>query len=556
MRGVFGAAMALLAAGSVVVLATPGAQSSVPTVDSTTPAPMQDGFPHELHEGLFPLCVGCHGGAVTGRAEEMFPTPGSCGECHDGERAAPVDWTPPEPRVSNLRFSHLNHRTLEELIEGEASDCRACHAPHDPPLRMQVAEAPPEGCIACHAHTVDTHLAPEARCDICHVPLTQAQALSTERIAGFPLPESHEAPDFLSAHAPDGGLGQLQCATCHARETCEVCHVNANDLESVTALGRDQRVASLVRDREAQYPLPETHREPDWPWDHGGMASAEPARCANCHTQPSCLECHTGERIGPEEPEDRADSGGEATPPETDAVGQVAGRGFIHRSTSGGTIQSTRVALTDVPTPVLPRDTLPIPRRDPLEAIRTLPIPVPGGPQGVDLTGAGRRIHPADFSTRHASFAATGTLQCTTCHSEQYCADCHAGADSRAFHPDNFLERHAAEVFGASGECASCHSTEAFCRDCHVSSGIAADGSRDVAFHSAEPAWILTHGQAARVGLQSCASCHGQTDCLECHSNAGWGVNPHGPGFDAESMARQSPATCYFCHIGGPPGEG
>jgi hypothetical protein len=164
-------------------------------------------------------------------------------------------------------------------------------------------------------------------------------------------------------------------------------------------------------------------------------------------------------------------------------------------------------------------------------------------------------VHSVDFATRHGSWAATGALQCAQCHTETYCVDCHVGPNEREFHLPNFMERHAFEVFASPTECQSCHSTETFCRDCHVSAGIASGGRLDVAFHTAQPLWLLTHGQAARTGLESCASCHRQTDCLACHSSiGGWGVSPHGSGFDGNRVAARNRLTCQWCHLGDPLG--
>ena len=51
-------------------------------------------FPHAEHEGLFPLCSGCHAGIETVSARaEWYPEPASCAACHDGEREDPVEWT-------------------------------------------------------------------------------------------------------------------------------------------------------------------------------------------------------------------------------------------------------------------------------------------------------------------------------------------------------------------------------------------------------------------------------------------------------------------------------
>jgi hypothetical protein len=445
-------------------------------------------FPHAEHQGLFPLCEGCHIGVVTGVEAELFPDPASCGECHDGVREERVEWTPPGPRATNLRFFHPDHQDLVEA-EGEAATCQTCHAVEQPRFRMDVTMAQAESCLQCHVHEANEHLSPAAECAVCHMPLTEAERVPVQRIAAFPLPASHEDPDFLSRHAPDTPLELISCGVCHARNTCERCHVNADRLDEIATLDRDERVASLEAGRVAEYPVPDSHLDPDWGWDHGTMAFAETARCSNCHTQPSCTECHV----------------------------------------EGG--------------------------RRSADVIASLPHPIPGGAPGVDLSEAGDRVHPFDFGDRHAVFAATGALQCMECHSQQYCSDCHAAADSRDFHPPNFMERHAFEVFSGGQDCQSCHSTEAFCRDCHVQVGVASQGRLNVAFHTAQPLWILAHGQAARVGMESCASCHRQTDCLACHSTfLGRGVNPHGPGFDAEGMAARNRVTCRWCHLGDPLG--
>lgn len=443
-------------------------------------------FPHEEHATLFPTCEGCHAGVQTGDDEALFPPEGSCAECHDGERAEEVEWSAPGPRPSNLRFFHPDHP--EVVSEAEApSTCSTCHLPDEPATRMSVEDLRAEGCVECHAHEADEHLAVDVDCSACHVSLTDAERLPVDRVSLFQEPATHDDPDFTSQHAPDTPFQEFSCSVCHARETCERCHVNADRLEEVQGLSRDERVASLEADKEAEYPLPESHEAVEWGWDHGDMALEEPARCSNCHTRPTCTECH-----------------------------QEAG-------TSA-------------------------------EVIGSLPLRDPAGPPGVDLEGAAETVHPDDFEDRHGSWAATESVTCQECHrNEQYCSDCHAGPESREFHPVNFMERHAFESYAGEGECQSCHSTEVFCRECHTEVGVSPQAGTDAAFHTNEPMWILTHGDAARVGLESCAACHRQTDCVQCHSEAGgWGVNPHGPGFDGDRMSAKNRATCRWCHLDAP----
>jgi hypothetical protein len=162
------------------------------------------------------------------------------------------------------------------------------------------------------------------------------------------------------------------------------------------------------------------------------------------------------------------------------------------------------------------------------------------------------RVHEPDFRRSHRSQGATRALDCSGCHARRFCADCHAGEGERRYHPANFTVRHAASGYAREIECATCHNTEAFCRSCHQENGLASRGRLDVAFHTAQPQWLLQHGRAARQGLQNCASCHVQRDCMTCHSTTGWGVNPHGPGFDASRMASRAPASCLACHLGVP----
>jgi hypothetical protein len=171
-----------------------------------------------------------------------------------------------------------------------------------------------------------------------------------------------------------------------------------------------------------------------------------------------------------------------------------------------------------------------------------------GGAPGVDPARISRAVHASDIKLHHGRLAATGQLDCVQCHAREQCASCHAAADARAFHLPQFVERHAADVFAGRGECQACHSTETFCRACHARNGIAAQNMKS-AFHDAQPMWILSHGQAARRGLDACASCHRQNDCVQCHSaTGGWGVNPHGPGFSGRGATR-SAASCRLCHM-------
>ena len=62
---------------------------------------------------------------------------------------------------------------------------------------------------------------------------TQAQ------IGAFPAPATHASPQFLTEHGPMASAEATNCSVCHARESCTVCHVNAEKVPAIMALGPD-----------------------------------------------------------------------------------------------------------------------------------------------------------------------------------------------------------------------------------------------------------------------------------------------------------------------------
>ncbi len=157
----------------------------------------------------------------------------------------------------------------------------------------------------------------------------------------------------------------------------------------------------------------------------------------------------------------------------------------------------------------------------------------------------------------HSNLAATDPGNCATCHTETYCVACHDGPADGGYHPPSFVARHQADAWGRSSECATCHSTAAFCRECHEASGLGSRGRLEAGYHDAEPLWLIRHGGAARQNLESCASCHQQNDCVQCHGVLGsYQISPHTADFDAEAAWVRSPRTCIACHTSNPIGGG
>jgi hypothetical protein len=175
--------------------------------------------------------------------------------------------------------------------------------------------------------------------------------------------------------------------------------------------------------------------------------------------------------------------------------------------------------------------------------------------------------HTPFFREDHKAVAAAATSSCQTCHVvERQCQTCHLGSetverrrdaperrDVDLYHPADFVSQHSAAAFNREAECSTCHNPQVYCQSCHASLGYgSSDGRTDTGFHNASPGFQFGHGQAARQGLESCAACHRQDDCLACHSaKSGRNINPHGPNFDADQLRSKNKGFCLLCHFSG-----
>lgn len=408
----------------------------------------QDGFPHAEHTGLFPTCLGCHAGAATGDPARMVSAgPEDCAECHDGTRLDRVSWTAPEPEATNLDFSHPEH--VREVREAGGSDlaCESCHRLPGEEERMQVVLAAASLCVDCHLPTGEGHLAAVTDCSTCHLPLARASGLSGGRIAEFPQPPGHEAADFLLVHGEGADTAGTACAVCHARESCERCHLNAADLPAVTGLSPDPRVATLVAERPGEWPEPPSHEREGWIRTHGEAAEQEIGECASCHTQPSCETCH-GAGLA-------LSAGLPAPGPEGRRGVVLADVGSAVHPVGFATAHGTSAAVGT------PNCT----------ACHT------EEQCAVCHEGAARpRFHPVDFVLRHGAAAFGSETECATCHSrEAFCRDCHmasgfaaAGRTGGAFHdavPDWILA-HGQAARQELEACTACHD-QSTCLRCH-----------------------------------------------------------------------------------------
>lgn len=439
-------------------------------------------FPHQEHQGLFPLCTGCHEGVPTGDLTDYYPEPASCSGCHDGVREVRVTWQGPSGRIDNVSFAHEEHAAELAAAGDPVQECASCHIPPGGE-RMAVADTVQvAGCLSCHAHTATEHQV-DADCASCHVPLAET-GFDLARIEALPAPSDHQTASFLAAD--HGRLVQEsanRCATCHTQQRCVECHVDA-EREEIAMIPLAPPEMELPA-RAAHYNVPASHGERDWLSLHG--AGATRSDCVTCHTSNDCTSCHVQ----------------------------------------------------------------PVP-----DVIASLPARADVAAPGVLVTARAPDSHGSMFfDAAHSTLAAAGDATCATCHTESFCVDCHDAPMRGGYHPESFLSRHTASAFGRDSDCASCHNTQAFCRECHVEMGLvpAGGGRLGPGYHDDGPLWLIRHGQGARQNLESCATCHRQVDCTQCHGVLGaFKVSPHTDAFDAERAWARSPRTCLACHVGNP----
>ncbi|HEX3275198.1 MAG TPA: hypothetical protein VHR43_10115 [Gemmatimonadales bacterium] len=457
---------ARLLAGVLVTLALAGAGGTVAAVR------LADRFDHWQHRKLFPTCQGCHVGA-SDTSRSIWPAAGDCSTCHDGAIEKKVDWAPPAPSASNLRFTHPAHAAAAaKRLPSDSVTCGSCHLERGAPW-MQVRRTDVRQCLDCHGIRAEHLAAPDTACATCHVTLAQAVSLPRERIARFPAPPSHDQQGFAEHHKPSA-----TCATCHARDFCTSCHVNAPEVPAIQALAPDPRSLAIETKLEA----PASHAAPDFDTHHGRDAGRRPQSCATCHTQASCLTCHV------------AQPGVAASLPEA-GPGRGPGAMIKRRRPS-----SHGADFTDRHAPVAaaaPRSCSAChARADCLDCHRP-------------SAATGPAYHPVGFLSRHPASAYARETSCAECHNvRSFCADCHqqSGLGARGtlrggFHDarPGFLLGHGPAARQSLESCVSCHA-ERDCLTCHSATG----GRR---FNPHGPGFDAD--RMRRHNSQACTVCHG-----------------------------------------------
>lgn len=543
LRGRDGTARALALTAALLLSGAAGLQAQ------------QGRFPHSRHAGLFPTCLGCHEGIPTGQKASRYSVDQEvCSRCHDGVQQRRVSFSEPPARISNLHFSHPRHADSASADEYAEIDCVQCHRKPGATGRMDVSSPRPELCVACHAHAAPSHLE-ESDCLECHRPLTQVRSFSIQRIENLPRPPGHGSPKFLESHGRLAEKDVSNCSVCHGRESCARCHLNADRLAPVRALGSDARVALVEAGKPGRWPAPPSHEDLDWVFQHGGRAEASVARCANCHAASSCRSCHSPAAPGPVRALPRPSPGEPGGVVVRRARPPRHGPDFVRTHGPAAVADLPRCSACHVETDCATCHNGSAP-----------PAGAPGYETGdAGGTSLGPSSPPEGGDPPGPSVGGTDWMVLDTFPGDvsgdtsDTAPDSSGGKGGRStwppklddgFHPMDFVLRHGADAFAGSPDCGDCHSGEAFCRSCHESMGIAATSRRvSRSYHDAEPDWLIGHGRAARQGLDECAACHRQSSCLRCHSaREGLRIDPHGPGFDPDRVSKKSLMSCAICH--------
>ncbi|MFQ5536316.1 MAG: hypothetical protein ACE5GJ_02575 [Gemmatimonadota bacterium] len=335
------------------------------------------------------------------------------------------------------------------------------------------------------------------------------------------------------------------CFSCHAHEArrheedaaCAVCHVPLAE-------------TGWEPGRMEELPVPSDHERSGFVLEgHGKDAATDVDRCATCHTQERCTSCHVATDLS-------AIQGVAAAPPDMRLPLFVAHypEPASHEDEGWLSAHGVQAGAADCDACHTADDCLTCHVARVPDVVAEMPARADVAAPGVGLEARPPGSHASLFFPRaHATLAAVDDGSCMTCHEESYCVACHDGPSNGGYHPADFVTRHSADAYGQEQECATCHNAAAFCRQCHLESGMGSSGRLGPGFHDAEPLWLLRHGQAARQNLEGCVSCHEQKECLQCHGILGaFKVSPHSREFDARAAWARNPRSCLACHLRNP----
>jgi hypothetical protein len=178
--------------------------------------------------------------------------------------------------------------------------------------------------------------------------------------------------------------------------------------------------------------------------------------------------------------------------------------------------------------------------------------------------------HDADFVRGHRVLASKAGNNCSQCHDQSWCLDCHQGGGNgndlsqsqfgRDYKPKShrtdFISIHPIQAQNNQQQCYRCHDQK-YCTACHSRFP---KGSLKIKSHNplgsgsqqyVAPNWRMDHSTEARRNLQSCQTCHPEGDvCIQCHSSGK--VRPHPRNWKSGNMkSKSNEKVCLKCHLPG-----
>jgi len=128
--------------------------------------------------------------------------------------------------------------------------------------------------------------------------------------------------------------------------------------------------------------------------------------------------------------------------------------------------------------------------------------------------------HEVAWMKNHGMVGEAGSENCNSCHTDNYCVDCHKGENLQSqTHPPEFLLTHSMSYMVRESDCASCHESKQFCIGCHMYANQVYPMDHREAGWSEEEIEPL-HAEAARIDYDRCTVCHqgDETACIQCHN--------------------------------------
>ena len=339
-----------------------------------------------------------------------------------------------------LLFDHASesHRELR---------CEQCHVGATESTRADESLLPAERtCLPCHADQIARDGATVERCATCHVGATEGSVpvipvshAPTPRLRFSHRAHAREGMRCVECHrglfdegAPGSDLDpgrhlptMRSCFRCHggpsaeASTECTTCHLMLPDGRM-----RDEYPEGSLDPPEWLFGM---HHDADFIVRHRWIAADQGAKCATCHAESECAECHDG-RVSPPR----------VHPNDWLTVHAPAARRDEPRCTSCHTTQTfcaechARLGTSTIAAPNV-RSTM--------------------------------RFHPpAEVWTRgpmlHAREAQRSMTTCTSCHAERDCVVCHGASGVGAGispHPPGFRRECGRLLRANDRACRVCH---------------------------------------------------------------------------------------------------